>query len=541
LSLSEHPPTGGSGVSSEGVASAGSSLIETSQSGVGVANFATLTLAALVLDRLFALTLIVLVSAVFSARKELDAYLLAFAGPAMLAAIIADLVYSLLLPEFVNAQRQEGPTDERWNISIWAVAILALITALYMICWAAGLSLTRPGSDRNLLMELGLLTSPMIFLAGFGTVGATLLVAQHRYVAASLRIPIASITTAASFLVLSRIDTRIEMLAISVISGSLIAAAVMGVTVFRMLGRPSTTISIRWSIRLLRRLAGASVAQIFSGLVAQAPMPIERLVGISLGAGVVSSLNYGRALANPPLLVGSSIATASYPRFVGLKANEDFGRYDTLGRSIGMVVFLLLPVTVLIAGLSGPLVQLVYHRGAFDEQAVTRTTVTAAILAGALVPIAVCGIVSRFLYAEHASRRVALASIATLAIYSLSAVVGARAFGYVGLAMASTGSYLVMMASLLLMVRRDSPRGLAFLPGRNLLRSAVASISAGVAVVGVAAFGGGDHGPLASLLTVVAAGGTGGVFFMITALAMRTPELRETLNLGRRSISRLYR
>jgi putative peptidoglycan lipid II flippase len=521
--------------------SADSPSVEPGARGVGVAGFAGLTLAGLVLDRLFALALTVLMSAVFGVRKELDTYLLAVAGPALLAAMLGDLVYSLLLPEFVRAKREAGKTNERWNIAVWAIASLALITAVYMACWAAGVSFANAGAERDLLLKLGLLTAPMIFLGGLGALGATILIAQQRYVAASLRIPIASITTVVAFVVLSRIDKGIEVLAISVITGALIAAVVMVVSVLRLLGRPAITISPAGSMRLLRRLGGTSVAQVISALVAQAPTPIERLVGFSLGAGVISSLNYGRVLASPPLLIGSSIATASYPRFVAMKADDEPRRYDALSRSIGMVVFLLLPLSVLIAGLAAPLVQLVYHRGAFDEQAVTRTTVAVAILAGALVPSAVSAVLTRFLYAERASDRVAWASIATLAVYSVSAIAGAHSFGYVGLAVASTGSYLFLMASLLVMVRRGSPRGVAFLPWSSLLRSVLASLATGVVVVAIAALGSGHTGHLAALVVIVAAGVAGGLVYLVTSWAMRTPELLEAVGLARRTISRVSR
>jgi putative peptidoglycan lipid II flippase len=515
--------------------SADSPPLEPGPKAVGVAGFAGLTLAGLVLDRLFALALTVLMSAVFGVRKELDSYLLSVAGPALLAAVLGDLVYSLLLPEFVRAQRQSGKADERWNIAVWAIGALAVITVLYMVCWTAGVSLANAGS---LLLKLGLLTSPMIFLGGLGALGATILIAQQRYVAASLRIPIASITTVVAFVVLSRVDRGIEVLAVSVITGSLVAAVVMTVSVLRLLGRPVVTISPAWSAGLLRRLGGTSVAQVISALVAQAQTPIERLVGFNLGAGVISSLNYGRVLASPPLLIGSSIATASYPRFVAMKADDEPRRYDALGRSIGMVVFLLLPLTVLISGLAAPLVQLVYHRGAFDDQAVTRTTVAVSILAGALVPSAVSAVLTRFLYAERASDRVAWASLATLAVYSVSAIVGAQGFGYVGLAVASTGSYLFLMASLLVMVRRGSPGVLAFLPWRNVVRSAVASVATGVAVVGIAALGNSHTGHLAALVVIAAAGVAGGLVYLVTSWAMRTPELLESVGLARSWISR---
>jgi putative peptidoglycan lipid II flippase len=347
---------------------------------------------------------------------------------------------------------------------------------------------------------------------------------------------VASLTAVVLLLVLSRVDKSIEALAYSVVAGALVAAVTIVIRVFKLLGRPSITLSVLSSFHLLRRLGRTSIAQIVAGLVPQAPTPIERLVGFNLGVGVISSLNYGRVLVSPPLLIGQSIATASYPRFVEHKAREEPSRYQALGRSIGMVTFLLLPLSVVIIGLARSLVELVYHHGAFDQQAVTRTTVAAAILGAALVPIAVGGVLTRFLYAERASERVALASVGTLVLYAVMAVVLGSRFGYAGLAVASTGSYVLLMLSLLWLVGAAAPSGLGFLPGAGLLRTAVASGLSGVAVWLVAGVAGQHAGVVHSLATIAVGGLIGLAAYVLASLALRSSELTEAIRIARRTL-----
>ena len=58
----------------------------------------------------------------------------------------------------------------------------------------------------------------------------------------------------------------------------------------------------------------------------------------------MSSLNYGRVLVAPPLLVAQSIATAYFPRFVDLSSDSNVDRHQPLWDAMRMCIFLLLPL-----------------------------------------------------------------------------------------------------------------------------------------------------------------------------------------------------
>jgi len=499
-----------------------------------LARFATTTLASLVLDRLFALAFTVLMSAAYGASRQLDDYLLAVVGPTLIAALFSDLFYSLLLPELMEASERPGEGQAGWNLLVWATAGLVLVTGVYALCWAVGIALTSRGRGAEPLLALGLVTSPLILLGGVSAMGGTVLVAARRYTVANARIPLASLATVLTFLVWTRLGSGVIGLAFSVVAGSLASAVLIVVAMVRFVGPPALTMPPAAAGRLFRRLREASLVQLATGIAAQAPTLIERLIAFSLGAGVLSSLNYGRALVSPPLLIGQSIATAAYPGFVDLSVKRSEGRHQALWSSIGMVFFLLLPLSILLAVQAHPLVLVVYHRGVFDDQSVVRTTIAASILAAGLVPIAVSAVLTRFLYAERAFDRVARAWLVVLTGYCAMALGLGHVAGYVGLAAASSASYYLLTAMLIYSVPitarwREFPWG-------SLLRTAFASALLAAAVLGFQAIIGEPTSLLTRVLLGAVAGLAGLTVYLTAAWVLRCPELFVTLALAGRLI-----
>jgi len=425
-------------------------------------------------------------STAFGASKDLDIYLVAIAGPSLLSILFGEFAYSLLLPEFMD-HTEAGAAHARWAVLLLSTLALIAITVAYACAWSAAIAV-GVGSAGMPLLVLGLTMTPLILLTGVSALGGTVLIAAGRYSAAALRIPLGSLTTLIALAALLRIGFGITGLALSIVLGALAPALLMTIAAIRLLGPPVLRLRAADARGFAERLGGTSFALLIAGVASQTPMPIERVVGFGLGAGVISSLNYGRVVITAPLLIAQSIATASYPRFVDLNLRNEPGRTAALGKSIGMVAFLLLPISVGLVLLAEPLVQLVYHHGAFDAQGVARTSSSAAILAIGLVPTAVAAVTTRFLYAVRAAGWVASVSAGGLVGYLLMAVVLGRLIGYAGLAVASSLASILIACALLIAVHRSGADNWAHLPVRSFLRSCIASMAMAACVVGVTTF-----------------------------------------------------
>jgi putative peptidoglycan lipid II flippase len=490
-----------------------------------VTRFASLTLGSLILDRVFALLFTISMSAAFGASASVDIYLFAVAGPIVVTTLAGDLIYSVLLPEVTRPAVEVRTTDARWNAVAWTVVILVGLSVAYAGVWVIGVLVAQ--GDASQLLFMGLLASPLVFLGGLSALGATILVAERAYLLAMVRIPLASLVTLVSFALWRQLIPGVEALVASVLSGAFVSALLVSVLAMRRLGLRRFRLRPANAGGFAQRLMRTSLAQLAAGILAQAPIPLERAIGISAGVGITSALNYGRVLVSPPLLLGQSIATASYPRFVGQSSAGDLQRHRELGSTIGVVTFHVLPLSLLLVIFASPLVRVLYQRGTFDELAVSRTAIAASVLAVGLLPIAICAVTTRFLYAEHASGRVALFSAVMLLTYCALALSLGRAFDSWGLAVASTASYVFLMAGLLVAVRDERYRGWEHIPARSFGQSCAAALVMALVIVLIEtgrprqALMGADLG---MLVTAVA----GVVAYCTAALLLRSAELHQT-------------
>lgn len=505
----------------------------TSSSEVPVAHFASLTLAALILDRAFALLMTVLMSAAFGAGSRLDVYLVAVAGPTVISILLGDMAYSLLLPEFMRIRCEPDAASETWGLIGFATVMLFLLTVAYACLWTVSVLALRGDGD---LLRLGLTTTPLILFVGISAVGATALIAADRYLVASMRFPVSSLVSIIAFLILLGTGFGVFGLALSVVTGALGAAVLVTAMLVGIIRRPFLRFRRAVAPPYAKRLRRASVALFLTGAVSQASTPIERLMGLWLGGGVVSSLNYGRVLVSPPLLLSQSVATASYPKFVGLKLRNSQGLSVALSRAIGMVIFLALPISILLIVITGPLVDVVYHRGAFDHQAVVRTTVSAAILAAGVVPISISAVVIRFIYATRGPAKVTVVTSLSLGVYILMALVLGLAFNYPGLAMASTLSGFATALAVLAVASRDNSLGWSLVPIRSILSAVSGGLGMAVCMIVARSLLRFSDGLAGRVEDLVVATFVGCAAYGAIAYVLRSRDLLEVLSYARRSI-----
>jgi len=210
-----------------------------------------------------------------------------------------------------------------------------------------------------------------------------------------------------------------------------------------------------------------------------------------LGEGAVSALNFAWLLMLLPQGVfAQAVATAAFPTFAEQAARgERMAMRAALAATLRAIFALSLPAAVGLAVLRGPLVALLFERGAFG---VTSTDLVAwALLFYALGLVAHAGLelIARAFYALHDTKTplvvgggAMLLNVAlSLTLPSVFESVGWQPHG--GLALANTLATALEMLGLLWIIRNrlDGLEGRHSLP--MVLRSAGASALMGVALV----------------------------------------------------------
>jgi putative peptidoglycan lipid II flippase len=190
-----------------------------------------------------------------------------------------------------------------------------------------------------------------------------------------------------------------------------------------------------------------------------------------LAAGSISYLYYADRLVQFPLGVfGVAVSTAALPSLSALAARGDLDEFRaTLNASIKLTLFISLPAAAGLMALAGPIVALLFQRGAFAADAVSATA-WALVAYGAGLPAfaLVRPLVSAY-YALQDTRTPVRVGVVCLVVYVVSGVGLMQVMDHVGLALATTVSSWANAGLLLLGLRRRFGPGWATFQRQGLL------------------------------------------------------------------------
>jgi len=261
----------------------------------------------------------------------------------------------------------------------------------------------------------------------------------------------------------------------------------------------------------------------------------DRWFGAALGVGVVAHLAFSRRLMQAPVaFVGQAIGAAALPALARLFAEN---RTEELNRAVETTLRATLGLGILAAAgtmvVAGPLVEVVYQRGAFGSDDTARVVGLLAIFAWAVPAWVTQQVASRAFYARGDTwRPMLLATLFTLVAIPLYWQLGRR-HGAAGLAaagvVAMTANALATLG--LARVLHGAPRGRAL--AASTLRGVVIAAAAAAATREVLRAAKLEH----ALLELVLAGAVFGVVAALGALRFGDRELREgvTRRLRRRA------
>ncbi|MFH1957673.1 MAG: murein biosynthesis integral membrane protein MurJ [bacterium] len=104
---------------------------------------------------------------------------------------------------------------------------------------------------------------------------------------------------------------------------------------------------------------------------------VDRIMASYLAQGSIAALGYAAKLVQVPLIIFSgSVAVAVLPFFSSQVAENKIEEMkDTIAASIRMSGFIFIPLTVMTVILAGPVIQILFQRGAFTPQATSLTSI----------------------------------------------------------------------------------------------------------------------------------------------------------------------
>lgn len=392
----------------------------------------------------------ILIAALLGAGPVADAFFVAFKLPNFFRRLFAEGAFSAaFVPLFTRILTEDGADAARRFservLSVLAVVLLVFSTAMQIAMpWAMYLFAPGFASDPakfDLAVELARIAFPyLLFISLVSQLGGVLN-ALGRFAAAAAAPILLNLSLILCLIGLApMLETPGHALAWGVFAAGviqflwLIEACRRAGMVFR-LPRPRLTPAVR-------RLA----AKILPGAIGAGVQQINLVIGVILASllptGAVSYLYYADRVYQLPLgVIGIAVGTALLPLLSRqIREGDEAGGRESFNRALEFSLLLTLPAAAALMAMPGPIVAVLFERGAFDAGATAATAAALAAFAAGLPAFVLVKVLAPAFFArEDVTTPVKIAGVSVAANIALSiALLGP--LQHVGLALATSAA-----------------------------------------------------------------------------------------------------
>lgn len=495
-----------------------------------------LTIAALA-SRVLGWVRLLVIGSQFGATSELDAYFAAFRIPdAIFQLVVAGALSAALIPVF-QAHRARGEEEAAWrlassviNLVLIALAGLSLLMALLapLLVPIVAPGFDAPTTELAVRLTQIMLLSPV--LVGMGAVVSGLLNSYGQFTVPAIAPLLYNLAIIAAAIVIAP-TMGVEGLAIGVVVGSALHLAVQLPSLRRIPGgyRPRIALGDP-GVRKVAWLMGPR----FLGLAAgQVNFLVSTGLASGLAAGSLTAYNYAFQLSQIPVgIIGVSIAVALFPTLSHDAALGHLGRIRAqVSGAVRQLVFIAAFLTVVLIVLREPVAAAFYQYGAFSADASARTASALAFFGIGLGGHIVVHVLTRAFYAMQDTRTPVGWAVVAVAINVPLMALLVGPLGVEGLALALSIASVLEVIGLLWSLQRRIESIEAAAIAAAVLRAGLGATVAGAVMLG------GVVGaqtvtqdlladPVGRLVVLVVLLTAGAVAYLLTALAVGSPELR---------------
>lgn len=429
----------------------------------------------------------ILVASEFGSGFITDSYFLVYSVVATITAVLNSVYGTTLVPAFVELEETDGKSARNSfmnNIINMSLCLTVILSAAIWIFAPQLVRLLAYGFDESsvrLATELLRIVAPMIIFVAIASIFTAYLQSKEKFIIpASTGFPLNFIYMLYLIMLASRFGIKGFMVAIILAQISTVvfqvpAAERMG---YRYEGK------LNFKDARVKKILLLTAPVVFGTTLQQINVLIDKSIASRLPTGSISSLSYARKLEE--LIIGVfifSLITVLFPMLSSesrKESKEGFKRI--MGNGITIVLLITLPVTVGGIILAEPIVEEMFHRGAFDQLAAKKTSDAFIYYLLGLTGVGVRDLLSKVFYSLRDTKAPLLAAAASVLLNIILNLTLVRYMDFKGLALATSISVTLSAAMLAAGLRNKLGR----IGGRRLIKNffkvAVAASTMGAAV-----------------------------------------------------------
>ena len=206
----------------------------------------------------------------------------------------------------------------------------------------------------------------------------------------------------------------------------------------------------------VKRMGQLSVPVIFSTIVSEASIIVDKSLATWLPAGSVTYLTYGGLINSTIMMIFvTSISTMVFPAMSQAFARNELNRaHRHLDRAYAAILIITIPIAVLMFFFAKDIVAILFQRGRFNIFDTLNTAKVVSLYAISLPPLSFMQITTHAYHANKDTRTPALFSVLLLVFNVLFTLLFIRYLGVSGIALASGISSIIVTACLILLLKK---------------------------------------------------------------------------------------
>jgi len=503
--------------------------------------------AAFFLSRVLGWVRLLVITNLYGAQAELDAYFAAFRVPDAIFQLVAAGALSSALIPVLSGLFAGGEEARAWRVVSSVLNVMLLVLAglsVVVAIWAPVLvPMVTPGFDMvntELTVRLTriMLLSPV--LLALGSVASSVLNARGRFGAAALAPSLYNLAIIGGALFLSPF-MGVEALAVGVVIGSLLHLVVQLPPVMSQRFRLSFTIDL--SDAAARQALLLMLPRAFGLGASQITFIVNTMLATGIGVGAVTAYNVAFTILQIPLgLIGVPLGVVLLPSMSRAVAQGNAREFGVLiVRSLRLLLYVMLFLSAVGIVLRRQVVSVLFGYG-FDARALNLTADTLLFLLIGLAGHSMIVVLARAFYSGQDTRTPVIAAVLSVVVNVVVSLTTVGTLGLSGLALGiAAGAWFEATLLSVLLWQRMPGAGLEHLVRPMFVFAAGSALAAGAALAVARAaelLFGPEPGNAMLFLIVLVASATAGLVYAIYSLLLRIPELPFAVNMVRSMLRR---
>lgn len=206
----------------------------------------------------------------------------------------------------------------------------------------------------------------------------------------------------------------------------------------------------------VKKVAVLTVPLLLGQFAESASLYVDRNLAATLGTGILSSMAYASLLTNAiGTLFASTVITATFPalsNFAINKKEEDFKSF--FNKYFQILSFSLIPISVFVLLCSNDIVLCIFQNGALKSSSARIISESVIYYSIGILPLALQNYMVRCFYAFNDTKTPTYIVVLGLILNMILSIVGVNYWGHVGIASATSISYIFSFGVLVFLFKR---------------------------------------------------------------------------------------